>query len=615
MSSDSYSNIDPDDHKTILKTDSLSDTEDSYFIKEGVVWRALAANLAIIAIKLISWFFSRSTAMLAEAIHSAVDAFNSLCLLIGLKRGRRPADKFHPFGYGLEANIWALFASAFMLIGSAVAIYNGGDKFFGEHAYVQEILDHYGLIAVTLILSIIFETWAVTNASRAVVNEAEIEFNGNLDAFFKSLRVISKIKSPTTKFVWYEESAALLGVVVALVALTISKFFVQEIHAYIPDAIASIFIGLLLFSLAIYLLRYNVSFLTGSAAKPDIEEKIREIAGTIAGISEVIDLKTMDMGPSGLIINLEIEVDPEIQVKDADDIADRLEIRLKEKINNISHITIEVQANDDEDDWRDKLDNIIDVGKQNEIINPNEAKMLSRFFDFTNTVVDEIMVPRTDVIFINSEANIDELIDIIITSGYTRIPVFEENIDNIIGIVNAKEVLKILKNCENKDQVKIRDLSRELLIVPENKSISGLLNEFILKKVQMAVVVDEHGGVAGIVTLEDILEEIVGEIWDEYDVHIPEIVQLDENTLSVISKMSVYDMNERFNLDLPTEDFQTIGGLIFGQLGREPEVGDEISVGDITMKVETMDGHKIAKAILFRPDGFVDGNLVEEEQV
>ncbi len=612
MSSDSSSNIEPENHHTILKTDIHAEPEDTHLIKEGAVWRAFAANLGIATIKFICWVFSKSTAMLSESIHSAADAFNSICLIIGLRRGRRPADKFHPFGYGLEANIWALIASAFMFIGGAVAIYSGTNKLFYEHNHTQELLDNYGLIAITLILSIIFEMWALSGASRAVLNEAEEEFSGNIDAFLKSIKHIHNIKSPTTKFVWYEDSAALLGVVAALIALTISKFFVNVDHAYIPDAIASVFIGLLLLSLATYLLRYNVSFLTGSAAEPDIEDKIREIAGAIAGISEVIDLKTMDMGPSGLIINLEIEVDPEIQVKDADDIADRLEIRLKERINNISHITIEVQASDAEEDWRDKLDKVIDEGKQNEIINPNEAKMLSRFFDFTNTVVEEIMVPRTEVVFINSEASIDELIDIIISSGYTRIPVFEENIDNITGIVNAKEVLKILKNCEEKNNIKIKDLSRDLMIVPENKSISGLLNEFILKKEQLSVVVDEHGGVAGIVTLEDILEEIVGEIWDEYDIEVPEVVQVDKNTLSVFAKMDVYDLNERFNIDLTTEDFQTIGGLIFGQLGREPEVGDEISVGDITMRVETMEGHRIVKATLYRPDGFVDAQVFEQ---
>jgi len=613
MSSDSYSNIDSENYHSILKNNFYTSAKEaSYFIKEKAVWRALFANLSIAGIKLVCWFFSRSTAMLSESIHSAADGFNSLCLIVGLKRGRKPADKFHPFGYGLEANIWALFACVFMLIGTVISIYNGGNKLFYNHADIQRILDNYGLIAITLITSIFFEIWAISSASRAVINEAEVEVHGIFDTFLKSIKHVTKIKSPTTKFIWYEDTAALLGVIVALSALTISKFFVEESYAYIPDAIASIIIGLLLLGLAIYLLRYNVSFLTGAAAKPDIEENIKKIAGTIPGISGVTDLKTIDMGSSGLIINLEIEVDPEIPVKDADDIADKLEIRLREKIKNVSHVTIEVQADDAEEDWREKLDKIIDEGKQNDIINPNEAKMFSRFFDFTNTVVNEIMVPRTDIVFVNAKASINELIDIIISSGYTRIPVFQENIDDIIGIVNAKEVLKVFSGDGNKHNVKINDLAMEAVIVPENKSISELLNEFILKKIQLAVVVDEHGGVAGIVTVEDILEEIVGEIWDEYDVHIPEVVQLDGNTLSVFSKMDIYDLNERFNLDLPTEDFQTLGGLMFGEIGREPEVGDEVRVGDITMKVEKMDGHKIVKAILHRSDSFVDSQAASD---
>lgn len=606
MLSDPYSSG-IDNHETILTTNDRNNEKDEKEIYQvKAVWRALFANLGIALVKLICWFFSRSSAMLSEAIHSAADAFNSVCLLIGLKRGRKPADSFHPFGYGLEANVWALFACAFMFVGSIVAIYHGGDKFLYSHGEMQELLDNYGLISVALIISILFEMWAVTSASWAVITEAEVTANGNFDAFIKSIKQIKNIKSPTTKFVWYEDTAALSGVIIALIALTISKYFVEPAYAYIPDAIASIIIGFLLFGLAIYLLRYNVSSLTGAAAKPDTEAKIRTIAETVTGVSEVLDLKTMDMGSSGLIINMGIEVDPEIQVKDADDIADRLEMRLKEKIKNISHITIEVQANDTEDDWKDKLNSIIEEGKQNEIINPKEARMLSKFFDFTQTVVYEIMIPRTDVVFIEADASIDELIEVIVSSGHTRIPVYGENTDDIIGIVNAKEVLKICAGGEARKSTEIRDLTRDAMIVPENKPISELLNEFLREKEQMAIVVDEHGGVAGIVTVEDILEEIVGEIWDEYDVNVPQIVQVDANTLRVVAKADIYDLNERFNLDLPTEEFQTIGGLIFGQLGREPEVGDEVEVGDIRMKVEKMDGHKIMNATLYREDGFVD---------
>ncbi|OGI00330.1 MAG: hypothetical protein A2Y25_01730 [Candidatus Melainabacteria bacterium GWF2_37_15] len=611
MSSDPHSNIYNENQTTVIIAEDITpQTEISYFIKEKAVWRALFANLGIASIKFICWMFSKSSAMLSESIHSAADAFNSICLIIGLKRGRRPADNFHPFGYGLEANIWALFASGFLLIGTAISLYNGGNNLLYHTNHTQELLDNYNLIAITLIASIMFEIWAVLSASHAVTDEAEITTNGNIDAFFKSLKYIGQIKSPTTKFVWYEDTAALAGVIIALIALTISKFFVDVSYAHIPDAIASIIIGFLLLGLAIYLLRYNVNFLTGASAKPDIEENIKEIANTTSGISRVIGLKTMDMGHSGLIINLEIEVNPEIQVKDADDIADKLEAKLKEKIKNISHITIEVQANDIEEDWREKFDKVIDEGKQNDILNPTEAKMLSRFFDFTETVAYEIMVPRIDVNFISADAKIDELIDLIISSGHTRIPVYEEDIDDILGIVNAKDVLKVLKNCEDKNNIDIRNLTREVNIIPENKSISSLLNDFIVQKAQMAIVVDEHGGVAGIVTIEDILEEIVGEIWDEYDVQIPEVIQIDEKTLNVLSKMNIYDLNERFNLDLPTEDFQTVGGLIFGQLGREPEIGDEIKSSDITMKVESMDGHKIVGANLYREDGFIDSHNI-----
>lgn len=613
MSSDPFSTPEIKTHETIIKPEKDNQSELPRIVKEKAVWRALLANIGIAAIKFVCWYLSKSSAMLSESIHSAADGFNSLCLIIGLKRGSKPADRFHPFGYGLEANIWAIFASVFMLIGTIISLYNGGNKLFFTHHVEIQLLENYHLIAVTLIGSILFEIWAVLSASRAVVYEAEIETKNDADAFIKSIKHINQIKSPTTKFVWYEDTVALAGVIVALCALTISKYFVDSQLSYIPDAVASIIIGFMLFGLAIYLIRYNINFVTGTSAKPDVEENIKHIAENTTGISHVTDLKTMDMGSSGLIINMGIEVDPDIQVKDADDIADKLEYKLKERIKNVSHITIEVQANDAEDDWKEKFNKLVAEGKDIDILTPKEAKMFSKFLDFTETVVDEIMIPRTDVKFIDADNTIDELIDVIISSGHTRIPVYEENIDNIIGIVNAKDVLKAVKNYEDKNSIKIKDLVREITIVPENKSISSMLNEFNLNKSQIAAVVDEHGGLAGIVTVEDVLEEIVGEIWDEYDVQIPEIIRIDDQRISVYSKMDIYDLNERFGLDLPMEDFQTIGGYIFGLLGREPEIGDEVEENDIKMTVETMDGHKIVRAILFKEDGFVDRLAVEEE--
>jgi len=613
MSSDSYGSIDNDNGQIYHTTDNIDIQQNDIVISEHAVWRALFANIGIAAIKLICWFFSRSSAMLSEAIHSGADSFNSLCLIVGLKRGSKPADKFHPFGYGLEANIWALFACILMLIGTGVSIYNGYMRLISGSQYVHELLNNYHFIAIALMVSILFEAMAVVSASYAVVDEAEVKVKNSIEAFIKSFKYINQIKSPTTKFVWYEDTAALTGVFIALSAITISKFFVPEKIAFIPDAIASIIIGLMLFALAIYLLKNNMSFLTGVAAKPQVEEMIKNIAGKINGISQVHELKTMDMGTSGLIVNMEIEVDPETQVKDADDIADRLEEKIREKVKNIAHITIEVQADETEENWNEKFVKVIEEGKNRGVLKPREARMLNKFFDFTNTVVWEVMIPRTEVEFIDSESSIDELIDLIIDSGHTRIPVYKDDIDDIIGVINAKDVLKILKTCENRDRIKIADLAREITIVPENKSISDMLNDFSSSKCQIAAVVDEHGGVAGIITVEDILEEIVGEIWDEYDVKIPEIIRIDENTLNVLSRMDITDLNERFNLDLQTEDFQTIGGLVFGLLGREPEVGDEVESGDIKMKVESMDGHKIIRVIMYKSDGFIDKQANDEE--
>jgi len=610
MSSDSYDNIDSDTNQFYYTSKDTADLPD-IVTSELAVWRALFANVGIAGIKLICWFFSRSSAMLSESIHSAADSFNSLCLLIGLKRGSKPADKFHPFGYGLEANIWALFACILMLIGTGVSLYNGYIRLIYGYKYVHELLNNYHFIVIALTVSIIFEIFAVASASLAVVDEAEVKVKNSLEAFIKSFKYINHIKSPTTKFVWYEDTAALTGVVIAFIAITISKFFISPAFAYIPDAIASIIIGLMLLALAIYLLKNNMSFLTGVAARPQVEEMIKDIASKVNGVSQVHELKTMDMGTSGLIVNMEIEVDPETQVKDADDIADRLEERIREKVGNIAHVTIEVQADDTEENWNEKFVKVIEEGKDRGVLKPREAKMFSKFFDFTNTVVWEVMIPRTEVEFIDAEASIDELIDLIINSGHTRIPVYKDDIDDIIGVINAKDVLKVLKNCEDKNNIKIEDLAREITIVPENKSISDMLNEFSSSKSQIAAIVDEHGGVAGIVTVEDILEEIVGEIWDEYDVPVSEIIKIDENTLNVLSKMEISDLNERFNLDLPTEDFQTIGGLVFGLLGREPEVADMVEIGDITMKVEGMEGHKIIRVILHKSDGFIDKQAEE----
>ncbi len=613
MSSETNNTEIIEDKKISVSIEKSRDEQEDEKTRISAVIRAFIANIGIAGVKFICFLFSSSSAMLSEAIHSGVDSFNSICLMVGIKRGSRPADNEHPFGYGLEANVWAMFASILMLGGTFIAFYSGFDKFFNNHDH-SDLLNNYPYMAVALIFTILFESWAVASASRAVLAEMQLSEKNIFLQFIQSLKYIRKIKSPTTRFVWYEDVAALTGVIVAFIALTISKFLMPPELVHVPDGIASIIIGFILLILAVYLLKHNVNSLTVQSAEPRVEETIRKIAENIHGISSVVELKTMDLGSSGLVVNMTIEVDPETQMKDADDIADMLERKLRKRIKNINHITIELQAHDAEDNWEEKFEKLITEGKNIGTIDAHEATMLSNFFSFANTVVKEIMVPRTEIFLINAEENINTLADLMINSGHTRIPIYKDNVDNIIGVVNAKDVLKVIKNNNVDEHFTIESIAREILIVPENKFISDLLSDFTSSKNQIAAVVDEHGGVAGIITIEDILEEIVGEIYDEFDkVDSPEVIKIDDNTLNVSCKMDIEDINDRFDLDIPNEDFQTIGGYVFGLLGREPEVNDVIEDKNITYKVLELDGRRISRITMHKETPFVDSAEQTEE--
>lgn len=582
--------------------------------KQKAIIRAFLANIGIALVKLICFAFSKSSAMLAEAIHSGVDSFNSICLWVGIKRGAKVADSEHPFGYGLEANVWAMFASILMLVGAGVAIFHGGHKFFDPHG-MEELLKNYNYIAIALLASMCFEAWAVASATNAVLAEAQICVKNPLAKFFVSLKHIRRIQSPTTKFVWYEDTAAFLGVFIALIALTLGKFVLPLEYAYIPDAVASILIGALLFFLAIYLLRNNVNSLTVQSAEPRVEEIIRNVASTIHGIAHVVELKTIDLGSTGVVINMTIEVDPETQMKDADDIAQMLERKIRKYIKNVNDVTIELQAHDEEDNWEEKFDKLVAEGQKIEAIDSHEANMLSNFYSFANTVVKEIMIPRTEIVFADANSTIYEIADIIINSGHTRLPLYEDNVDNVLGVINAKDVLKVIKNNNIDENFSIKSIVRDILIVPENKFISDLLSDLTSSKNQIAAVMDEHGGIVGIVTIEDIIEEIVGEIYDEFDkVETPEIVRIDENTLSVAAKTDIEDFNEKFDQDIPDEDFQTIGGYVFGLLGREPELNDVVEDKNITYTILELDGVKITRVKMHKSTPFIDKDEIQEEE-
>lgn len=615
MTSDSVSTP-----QQIDNIDAAGEKNQAINLKFRAVVRAFLANIFITLIKLASWYFTKSSAMFAEAVHSGVDSFNSICLMVGLKRGSRPADGVHPFGHGLETNVWTIVACILMFFGAAVSLLSAYNKIFVNTHGVDELLNHYGVLAIILIASICFESWAVNSAVNAVIDEANVKHVNPFVDFIKSIKYVHKINTPTTKYVWYEDVVALTGVIVAFIAVSISKFLLPESLAHIPDGIASGIIALMLLFLAGYMLKNNVNLLTGLSAEPQVEEVIKQIAENLHCVSCVKELKTMNMGTSGLIVNIKIEVDPEIQVKEADDISEMVERKIRERFKNISHISVEIDSNDAEENWEDKFDKIIQEGEKIEVFDDKEADMLSNFYSFSQTVVKEIMVPRTKVVFVDSEDNLDTLVDLIIDSGHTRIPVYEDTVDNIIGVINAKDALKALRDkTYEKEGFEIKSLAREIMIIPENKFISDLLSDFISKKNQIAAIVDEHGGIAGIVTVEDIIEEIVGEIYDEFDeAPTPELIKIDDNTLNVSSQMDIEDINERYDLDIPNEDFQTIGGYVFGLLGREPEIGDKVEDRNLSFEVIELDGIRISRVIMRKDTPFVDkeeqDEIVEEDE-
>ena len=215
---------------------------------------------------------------------------------------------------------------------------------------------------------------------------------------------------------------------------------------------------------------------------------------------------------------------------------------------------------------------LLDQGKESGALDTNEHELIRNVFDFNERVVKNIMVPRTKISGVELETPGEEVIQKIISEGYSRFPVYDDVIDKIIGIIHAKDVLPLLAS---KKDWTISDIIRKPYFVPETKKINDLLSELQQKRIQIAIVIDEFGGTAGMVTLEDIVEEIVGEIQDEYDEEKPIVEKISENEFIINAYATVYDVNEHLPHDLPeNQDFDTVGGLVSHAFGKIPEVGD-----------------------------------------
>ena len=246
----------------------------------------------------------------------------------------------------------------------------------------------------------------------------------------------------------------------------------------------------------------------------------------------------------------------------------------------------------------DELRTIVEVSHEEGVIESEEKKIINNVFDFGDSVAKDIMVPRIDMAMVEVGATYDELIDIFREEKYTRMPVYEETTDNVIGIINMKDVLLIDRN----EEFHVRDLLREPLYTYEYKNTAELMVEMRQTSNNMIIVLDEYGATAGMITLEDLLEEIVGEIRDEYDEdEEQELVEVGPGEYVVEGSMKLDDLNDLLDLELESDDYDSIGGLIIGQLDRLPEEGESVVCDGIRLVVDRLDKNRIDRVHMYLP--------------
>lgn len=226
--------------------------------------------------------------------------------------------------------------------------------------------------------------------------------------------------------------------------------------------------------------------------------------------------------------------------------------------------------------------------------------MLHSVFDFAHTVAHEVMTPRTDMICVSADSTIREFVELALKHGHSRVPLFEEDIDTIFGAVHIRDGLRAL--VEHKENAPVREFARSILIVPENKDVGDLLTEFKKTKTHMAIVVDEYGGTRGLVTIEDLIEELVGDIADEHEIVEEYIAEEPDGTYLIDARLSLDELSDGLDLEIEDEEFNTVGGHVFGSLGREPKIGDEVEGDNYILRVEEADRHRILKLRLIRKE-------------
>lgn len=258
----------------------------------------------------------------------------------------------------------------------------------------------------------------------------------------------------------------------------------------------------------------------------------------------------------------------------------------------------------------DELRVIMDVSHEEGVIESEERRMINNVFDFDDSCAKDIMVPRIDMQFIDVNATYDEVLDAIRTQMYTRMPVYEDTTDNVIGILNIKDLILIGKT---KD-FQVRSYMREAYYTYEFKKTSELFMDMKNNSIAMAIVLDEYGATAGLVTLEDLIEEIVGEIRDEYDAdELDDIKKISDREYSIDASIRLDDLNDALELDFQSEDYDSLGGLIIGLLDRLPEAGETVQDGNYIFTVESIDKNRIERIRLLLPEPEQDEDSQNQE--
>lgn len=247
----------------------------------------------------------------------------------------------------------------------------------------------------------------------------------------------------------------------------------------------------------------------------------------------------------------------------------------------------------DEDERREELTALIDVGKDAGILGKEDASLVGRLVDFGDTILREVMTPRVDMVCVKAEIPLPELVDTFLKEGFARIPVYRERLDNIEGFVHVKDVLAALR--AGSSELTARELAKPISFEPETKRVAQTLRDLQAAKRQMAICIDEYGSVSGLVTIEDLLEEIVGEIHDEYDEEAPLLARDDKGHLLLSGKAPIETLQEELGIEVKEDDFETVSGLVLSLLGRIPQKGEHVDYEGFRFEVTEADRRRIQK--------------------